>query len=377
MGDIIGFIGLVVFVVGFIALGTVFLRKKRTERIEETTRELERIQGPVAPEVPEAVSQPTQPTLASASAPAEKQATLTDALKSTRSGFWGRISSVLSRGDESAVILEELEAILIGADVGVKTTDRLLESLKAHVKGNDWKDIEKVKSVLRAEIAKLLSQVEVKPILTSNVKPFVTMFVGVNGVGKTTTIGKLAHQLTQEGKSVVLGAGDTFRAAAKEQLAVWAERTSSPIVTGENEADPSSVLFDTVKKAKEQGADVVLCDTAGRLHTKVNLMQELKKVHRVLGKALEGAPQEVFLVVDATTGQNAVMQAKQFSEVAPLTGVVLTKLDGTAKGGIVLAIVDELKIPIRYIGVGEAAKDLRLFDPDAFVDALFDDDASK
>jgi fused signal recognition particle receptor len=198
--------------------------------------------------------------------------------------------------------------------------------------------------------------------------------LGVNGAGKTTTIGKLAQQLTAQGHKVLLGAGDTFRAAAADQLEVWADRAGVPIVTGPDGSDPSSVLFDAVKKAKAEGFDIVLCDTAGRLHTKTNLMEELKKVVRSLGKAAEGAPHEVLLVLDATVGQNAIAQAKQFGEAAALTGIVLTKLDGTAKGGVVLGIVDELKVPVRYIGVGEKIGDLRLFSPAEFTAALFSSD---
>ena len=201
--------------------------------------------------------------------------------------------------------------------------------------------------------------------------PTVVMFVGVNGVGKTTSIGKIASLLGKNQKKVVIGAGDTFRAAAAPQLAIWAERSGADIVTGKENSDPASVLFDAVKKGKEDNADFVLCDTAGRLHTKINLMEELKKANRVLAKALPGAPHETLLVIDANTGQNAIAQAKEFASYTPLTGLILTKLDGTAKGGVVIGIVNELKIPIRYIGLGEAAEDLKAFNAKEFVDTLF------
>jgi fused signal recognition particle receptor len=218
-----------------------------------------------------------------------------------------------------------------------------------------------------------LKTVDTKPLQVDGPGPRVVLILGVNGAGKTTTIGKLAAQLKAQGKSVLLGAGDTFRAAAADQLEVWADRAGVPIVTGPDGGDPSSVLFDAVKKASADGIDVVLCDTAGRLHTKTNLMEELKKVHRSLAKACPGAPHETILVLDGTVGQNAIAQAKQFGEASPLTGIILTKLDGTAKGGVVLGIVDELKVPIRYIGVGEKIDDLRHFVPDDFVAALFSD----
>ncbi len=236
------------------------------------------------------------------------------------------------------------------------------------LKNKELDDEEKVWAALRAEARKILGDAG---RLKLKGKPTVVMLVGVNGAGKTTTIGKLASKLKAQGKKVVLGAGDTFRAAAVQQLEVWGERESAQVVKGKEGADPSSVLFEAVNKAKEAGADVVLCDTAGRLHTKVNLMEELTKVHKTLGKALDGAPHETLLVLDATNGQNALQQAKMFQEAITLTGVVLTKLDGTAKGGVVLAIADELKLPVRYIGIGERPADLREFDPDEFIEALF------
>jgi fused signal recognition particle receptor len=246
---------------------------------------------------------------------------------------------------------------------------RLLALVKEHLRAGEAADPEKVKEVLRKEMLAILD-LPAADLAKRTEHPCVVMVVGVNGTGKTTTIGKLAHQLVKKGKRVVLGAGDTFRAAATEQLEVWGERAGVPVVSGKEGQDPSSVVFEAVKQAKAQGADFAIADTAGRLHTKVNLMEELKKARRVLDKAHAGAPHEVLLVVDATTGQNAVIQAEQFHQALGLTGIVLTKLDGTAKGGVVIAICDLLKVPIRYVGVGEGLDDLKRFHARAFVDSL-------
>ena len=302
---------------------------------------------------------------------------LSNALKATREGFIGRISKVVGAGKVDDSVLEDLEAVLFTADIGARTAERMLSAVRERLKGKDIADASRVQAVLKDEARTILSSVDVKPLNLDAHKPSVVMILGVNGAGKTTSIGKLAAQLKSQGRSVLLGAGDTFRAAASEQLEVWGQRADAPVVSSDKEgADPSSVLFDAVKQAEKDGIDVVLCDTAGRLHTKVNLMEELKKVTRVLGKARAGAPDEVLLVLDATVGQNAIQQARQFGEAAPITGIVLTKLDGTAKGGVILGIADELKIPVRYIGVGETIGDLRPFDPDAFVDALFGEHAA-
>jgi fused signal recognition particle receptor len=302
---------------------------------------------------------------------------LRSALSKTRDGFIGRLSKALGGREIDESIVEDLESVLFTADIGTRTAEKLLDTVRDKLKAKELADADKVQGAIREEIVAMLSSVDVKPLRTDD-GPSVLMILGVNGAGKTTTIGKLAHQLKSAGKSVVLGAGDTFRAAAGEQLEVWAERAGCEIVRSDKDgADPSSVLFDAVKKAKESGVDVVLCDTAGRLHTKVNLMEELKKVERVLGKASEGAPHEVLLVLDATVGQNAIQQAKQFGETVPLTGIVLTKLDGTAKGGVIIGIADELGVPVRYIGVGEKLDDLRPFDPEGFVAALFGDEPAE
>ena len=301
---------------------------------------------------------------------------LFQALSQTRSGFIGKITNVFSgKGSISEDTFEGLEAALFSADIGAQTADRLFDAVRTKMKNAELGAADKVATGLKEEIVEILSGVENKPLALDTSTPAVVMVVGVNGAGKTTSIGKLTHQLQAEGKKVVLGAGDTFRAAAVEQLEIWGERNSVPVIKGKEGADPSSVLFDAVSTAKESQADIVLCDTAGRLHTKTNLMEELKKVHRVLGKAQEGAPHEVLLVLDATTGQNAIQQAKQFGNAVPLTGIVLTKLDGTAKGGVVIGIAEELKVPVRYIGVGESIEDLRPFDAAAFVDALFEESA--
>jgi fused signal recognition particle receptor len=309
-------------------------------------------------------------------AAAERAKSLRLALGRSRDGLMGRLASALGGKTIDDAVLDDVEGVLFSADIGARTAERLLTAVKAKLNKKELGSMEKVGETLRAEATAILGTVDVKPLDVSGPAgqgPRVVLILGVNGAGKTTTIGKLAAQLKGQGKSVLLGAGDTFRAAAADQLEVWADRAGVPIVTGPDGGDPSSVLFDAVKKATADGIDVVLCDTAGRLHTKANLMEELKKVHRSLAKACPGAPHETLLVLDGTVGQNAIAQAKQFGEASPLTGIVLTKLDGTAKGGVVLGIVDELKVPVRYIGVGEKIDDLRLFVADDFVAALFSD----
>jgi fused signal recognition particle receptor len=304
---------------------------------------------------------------------AEAGRTLAAGLDKTKSqGFMARLNSFL--GAEKQVdenLLAELEEILFTADIGVRTASRLVEAARERLRKKELASADRVKAVIREEVARILDLPQPKS-LEGGGPPHVAMVVGVNGAGKTTTLGKLAAQAGQKGRKVVLAAGDTFRAAATEQLDVWAERAKAELVKGTDGADPGSVVFDAVKRAGEVGADLVIADTAGRLHTKVPLMEELKKVQRVLGKAQAGAPHEILLVVDATTGQNAIAQAKLFHEAVGITGIVLTKLDGTAKGGVVIGICDELKIPILWVGVGEKIADLRRFDPKEFVQALFD-----
>ena len=276
--------------------------------------------------------------------------------------------------DEST--LAELEEILFTADIGVKTATSLLASARERMKRRELEDPSKLKAVLREEITRIVTLGESsgpsRQIAIGPSRPWVIMVVGVNGSGKTTTVGKLAAKLRQSGLTVLLGAGDTFRAAAGEQLEIWADRAGAPMVRGKDGADPASVCFEAVKRGVEEKFDVVLLDTAGRLHTKLPLMEELKKVKRVVDKAWPGAPNDVLLVLDATNGQNAIAQARQFHESLGVTGIALTKLDGTAKGGVVIGISDELRIPVRYVGVGEKVADLRPFDPVEFVDALFE-----
>jgi fused signal recognition particle receptor len=307
---------------------------------------------------------------------AEEEAgrTLAQGLAKTRSGFMARLNAFIGASKElDEAALAELEEILFSADIGLQTATALLESVRDKLKRRELSDIGKVKAALREEIERILSQASgAHGGLPEGPPPQVVMVVGVNGTGKTTTIGKLAAKLKGSGRSVILGAGDTFRAAAGEQLDVWADRARVPIVRGKDGADPGSVLFDAVTRARNEKVDVVLCDTAGRLHTKANLMEELKRLKRTLSKAQEGAPHEVLLVVDATTGQNAIQQARQFHEALGVTGFVLTKLDGTAKGGVIIGICDALKIPVRYVGVGEKVSDLKEFDAHEFVIALFE-----
>jgi|GEM_PF-396920 len=286
-------------------------------------------------------------------------------------GFFGRLKQLLGgRRELDPNIAERLEEILLSSDVGMATTERILARLKDGISRGDLADEARVLEALRVEAARTLAVDGFGGAIRAHHQPTVVLFVGVNGAGKTTTIGKLAQNLTAQGKKVMLAAGDTFRAAAVDQLKVWGRRVNCEVVTGKEGADPSSVLFDAIQAAKAARVDVLLADTAGRLHTKANLMQEMTKVQKVAAKALEGAPHETLLVIDATNGQNALAQAREFKEALPITGLVLTKLDGTAKGGVVLGICDALRIPVRYVGVGERAEDLHEFDPAAFVEAL-------
>ena len=294
-------------------------------------------------------------------------------LQKTKEGLFSKFSRLLtarSRIDDA--MLDELEEILISSDVGVETTIKIIETLKSRVAQERYKNADELQQYLREVISELLHDGgNDEEASAQRYKPYVILVVGVNGVGKTTTIGKLAHKFRQEGKKVLIGAADTFRAAAVDQLSVWAERAQCPIVKQQMGADPASVAFDTMSSAKAGDYDVVLIDTAGRLHNKVNLMNELSKIKRVMQKVFPFAPQEVLLVLDAATGQNAYEQAKQFMSVTEITGLALTKLDGTARGGVAIGISAQLKVPIRYIGVGEGIDDLQDFDREAFVESLF------
>jgi fused signal recognition particle receptor len=293
--------------------------------------------------------------------------------KTRNTGFVAKIGD-LFRGKKQVdqTLLDQVEEVLFTSDIGAKTVQKLIASISEDLSHKELKDEGEVFAALRRKSREILS-LPGGPFDLARAKgePFVLMVVGVNGVGKTTTIGKLASRFVAEDKTVILAAGDTFRAAATEQLEVWGERTACEVVKGKEGSDPSAVVFNAIKRAREVGADVVIADTAGRLHTKSNLMEELKKVKRVANKALEGAPHEVILVLDATMGQNAIAQARHFTSEHDVTGIVLTKLDGTAKGGVILGICDELKLPVRFIGIGEKVGDMRLFEPIEFVEALF------
>jgi fused signal recognition particle receptor len=300
----------------------------------------------------------------------ERAAALQRGLSRTRGGFVARLGRLFSRKKIDEDVLDELEQVLFTADIGPRAADKLFRSIKEGMSRDELADPDAIWSRIREESATILS-VDARPLDFSRARPFVLLMIGVNGVGKTTTIGKIAAKLTRQDKKVLLGAGDTFRAAATEQLEIWGDRAHAPVVKGKSGGDPSSVLFDTIKRGVDEDHDVVICDTAGRLHTKTNLMEELKKVGRVCDKAMPGAPHETWLVLDATTGQNAIQQAQMFKEAMDITGIVLTKLDGTAKGGVILGICDELQVPVRYIGIGESIDDLREFDANAFVSALY------
>ena len=297
---------------------------------------------------------------------------LKEGLKKTHDGFISRLNKIFFSSEKlTKENLEAIEEILFTSDVGVKTSQRLLDFLNESLSKKELEDASKLKEVLKNKIKEMI-KVESPQILFDK-KPYIIMVVGVNGVGKTTTIGKLGAKYKALGKSVLFAAGDTFRAAASEQIEVWGQRAGIQIVSGQEGGDPAAVIYDAISAAKAKDIDIVIADTAGRLHTKQPLMEELKKVKRVCNKAVEGSPHEIFLVLDANTGQNAISQAKEFNEALGITGIILTKLDGTAKGGVIIGICDELKKPVRYIGIGESVEDLRDFDPDEFTDALFED----
>lgn len=295
---------------------------------------------------------------------------LKEGLTKTRDQFVGKVEEILTgRRKIDEDLYEELEEVLIRSDVGVTTSMELVQRLRQEVKKRKLTEAQELREVLKEEIADLLG--EEVPIQFAPSGPSVILVVGVNGVGKTTTIGKLAYYFKNEGKKVILAAGDTFRAAAIDQLEIWGNRAGVEVIKQREGADPAAVAYDSIQYAKPRGVDLVIMDTAGRLHNKVNLMEELKKVKRVIEREIPGAPHEVLLVLDATTGQNAIQQAKIFQEAAGVTGIVLTKLDGTAKGGVVLGIQGEVKIPVKWVGVGEGMEDLRPFVPQDFADALF------
>jgi fused signal recognition particle receptor len=346
---------------------------KREAKVERPEREGEAAR---VEEAKPAKAKDATPAPAKRATAADVEA-LKKGLESTRGGFVARLARLFRKKEIDPALLDEIEEVLITADIGVNTSQKVLGNLRERLAKKELADEDRVWAAIREEAQTILDRP--KKGDAGRTKPTVIVVVGVNGVGKTTTIGKLASRFKEDGKKVILAAGDTFRAAAVLQLEVWGKRVGCEVVRGKERADPSSVIFEAIQKARNEGADIVIADTAGRLHTKTPLMEELKKVYRIAGKARDGAdPDEVLLVLDSTNGQNAIQQVAMFKDALPITGIVLTKLDGTAKGGVILGIVDEHSIPVRYIGIGERVEDLREFDAESFVAALFDkpDDAS-
>ena len=323
---------------------------------------------------------PTEQEVAAVQAEEKKeQEELSEGLNKTKTGFFSKLArAVAGRSTVDADVLDELEEVLITSDVGVETTVKIIDRIEKRVAKDKYMNTSELQNLLREEIANLMEEAhgsqENFGLEAKEGEPYVVMVVGVNGAGKTTTIGKLAAKLTKAGKKVWIGAADTFRAAAIDQLQVWADRAGATMIHQEMGSDPASVAFDTLKSAQANGADVVLIDTAGRLHNKINLMNELKKIRNVMDKVIPGAPHEVMLVLDGSTGQNAFEQAKQFTQATQVTSLTITKLDGTAKGGVVIGISDQFRVPVRYIGIGEGIDHLRMFDRRDFVNALFGDE---
>ena len=306
----------------------------------------------------------------------QKKQDLDEGLEKTKKSFFSKIANTVagkSKIDEE--VLDDLEEVLVSSDVSVKTTLKIIDRLEQRVKKDKYVGVSELNEILKTEISEMLSENNIEDITGFDTpslnEPYVIMVVGVNGVGKTTTIGKLAHQFKNNGKNVVLGAADTFRAAAVEQLTIWSERVGVPIVKQQMGSDPASVAFDTLQSAKAGNADVVLIDTAGRFHNKVNLMNELSKIKNVMQKVIPNAPHEILLVLDGSTGQNAIEQAEQFLKATEVNAMAITKLDGTAKGGVLIGISDQFKIPVKYIGVGEKVDQLQVFNRNAFIDSLF------
>jgi fused signal recognition particle receptor len=327
------------------------------------------------PVAPRGISLPVEkprPAEPPARKPARDAGALAPGLARTKAGWVSRLGDLfVAKREIDPALVDEIEKVLLTADIGVRTSQKLLEEIRSSLTRKELRDAQSVWGFLRERSTAFL-RIDAEPVNYAKAKPFVLLTIGVNGSGKTTTIGKLAAKLKAEGRSVLLAAGDTFRAAATEQLETWGARVGAKVVRGKEGGDPSSVIFDAIKRGTSEDVDVVIADTAGRLHTKTNLMEELQKVRRVVGKACDGAPHETWLVIDATSGQNAIAQAQIFTQAMSVTGIVLTKLDGTAKGGVILGIADQLRIPVRYIGVGERIEDLREFDAEEFVEALFD-----
>jgi fused signal recognition particle receptor len=306
----------------------------------------------------------------------EKKETLDKGLEKSKDNFFSKLGKALvGKSTVDDEVLDNLEEILVSSDVGVETTLKIIERIQQRVARDKYMSTSELDRILKEEVAFLMSETNATDLkdfeIPSGKKPYVIMVVGVNGVGKTTTIGKLASQFKKKGLKVVLGAADTFRAAAVDQLKLWGERVGVPVIAKGMNTDPSAVAFEAVKEGSEQNADVIIIDTAGRLHTKINLMAELTKIKRVMQKVIDDAPHEVLLVLDGSTGQNAVVQAREFTKATEVTSLAITKLDGTAKGGVVIGISDEFKIPVKYIGVGEKVDDLQIFNKMEFVDSLF------
>jgi fused signal recognition particle receptor len=309
----------------------------------------------------------------------EKKQSLDKGLEKSKENFFSKLGkAIVGKSTVDDEVLDNLEEILVSSDVGVETTLKIIERIQQRVARDKYMGTAELDRILKDEVAALLSESNTKDLddltIPEGKKPYVIMVVGVNGVGKTTTIGKLSSQFKKRGKNVVLGAADTFRAAAVDQLKLWGERVGVPVISRGMNTDPSAVAYDAVKEGVDRGADVIIIDTAGRLHTKVNLMAELSKIKRVMQKVIDDAPHEVLLVLDGSTGQNAVIQAREFTKATDVTALAITKLDGTAKGGVVIGISDEFKIPVKYIGVGEKVDDLQIFNKTEFVDSLFKKD---
>ena len=312
----------------------------------------------------------------------DRKEDLDQGLEKTKKSFFSKIANtVVGKSKVDEHVLDDLEEVLVSSDVGVKTTLKIVDRLESRVKKDKYIGVNQLNDILKDEIAEMLSENNVEDISDYQIPksnlPYVVMVVGVNGVGKTTTIGKLAYQFKNKGYQVTLGAADTFRAAAVEQLSIWSERVGVPIVKQKMGSDPASVAFDTLQSAKANNSDIVFIDTAGRLHNKINLMNELSKIKKVMQKIIPDAPHEILLVLDGSTGQNAIEQAEQFLKATEVNALALTKLDGTAKGGVVIGISDQFKIPVKYIGVGEGVEQLQVFNREAFVDALFQDSSFK
>ncbi|MEO8840908.1 MAG: signal recognition particle-docking protein FtsY [Kofleriaceae bacterium] len=341
-------------------------RKRRRDLEAEAARSADEAARPTPQREPIRVEAAVTPP------DAETTAAYQAGLAKTRGGFVARLGKLFGKKQIDAATVDELEEVLFTADIGPRAAERIFQSVKSGLSRADLEDADKIWTQIK-KTSRAILELDAKPFDLDAHKPFVLLVLGVNGVGKTTTIGKLAQKWTLAGKKVLLAAGDTFRAAATEQLEEWASRAKVDIVKGKSGGDPSSVIFDAIKKGVDESYDIVICDTAGRLHSNAGLMDEMKKIGRVSDKAMPGAPHETWMVLDATTGQNAIQQAKTFKADMEISGIVLTKLDGSAKGGVVLGIADELKVPVRFVGVGEQIGDLRPFDPEAFVEALYGD----